>query len=1414
MNVGHALTKIFGSRNDRLIKRYRRMVADINAIEPSIQKLTDVQLRERTQEIRRQIVAGKLRIEDVLSEAMGLIRESMDRNIGMRGIFNPENSFDPEKLPESENAAFNAYADIEERIINGSVRWEDVEIPNVIYDAVRKMYPDSRPPFRARCFDVQLIGGLVLYEGKIAEMKTGEGKTFVAPLACFLRVLTGKRAHVITVNDYLVKRDATWTMPSFEKLGLSVGYLQSTIEPWGPGAEVRRRMYACDVTYGTNSEFGFDYLRDNMKATLAEQVQGSLDFAIVDEVDSVLIDEARTPLIISGEAHDNTPKYRAADEVARKVIELHKPAGLIDKEVLTAKRDIKAAEGDADKADSKEGRAAAQKRVEEAKQRLIDAEAKKATVTFYYEVEYDRKSIRLTHEGIAAAQDIAGVGSFYVGDNLDWPHLMEQALRAHVVYELDKDYVVERNPKTNQMEVVIVDEYTGRKMAGRQWSDGLHQAAEAKERVTIKKESQTMATVTLQNFFKLYGQISGMTGTAQTEAEEFSKIYELEVVTIPTNRQVIRADADDKVYRTEPEKWESIIEEIKAYSDAGRPVLIGTTSVEKSERLSGLLARKYGIKHEVLNAKNHEREANIIAIAGQTHRNTHGEVVGNVTIATNMAGRGTDIKLVPEAQWDVIDRKPDPADKKIDLYTLKRRGSGDEIGVRDDSDLAFVYQLAPTSKAVGGLHVIGTERHTSRRIDNQLRGRSGRQGDPGSSRFYSSLEDDLLKMFMPEWTVNVFKKIGMAYGEAIESGMLTRSIERAQKKVEERNYLARKNLLEYDEVMDVQRNEFYGMRQRVLEGRDIDKVIWKMIHEAIEDAVTKYVTDDYVSSVVAEWARNEFEVNFEAADFKGITRFQDLEETIKNVARNEIVTTLPQTLGEYLGEDRNDSSQWHVKDIVNWARTKHGVVLTESQVRQMDGHELEERIKDTALAEVARHDVAGLTRFIEPQYAARELCNWAEEKFNIELDPEELLLDVKRDDFKPAEEITEIISGRARASYKRREIEHPIDQTLQSIFNESQLAEDPNGVEYLRNWTRAKYATDVPADQIAGQSIRDVRTMLIALQERAMTDANIDAETDRLLAGSPPLDELARHWQARFAMQIDPKLLDPASAGSAKGLRADTDAPAFDQRTLVRHRVRGIYRYELTALEQYVLVSIFDQSWKDHLYAMDMLKGGIGLQAFAEEGPARRLQARGVPLLPRDDERHPREGDGHHLPRERRRPRAAAAEQLQRDAAVGPERGRKLRRRRERPRDRDGRQRRRRRAGTGGGRTARRDRCGQRRRHVDDRPQPAEGRPQRPRARAAAVRSSSGVTGRRRCDAGRRRGGFSRRPRLPKTQTAAEAAPTSARTPLPTRTPARRRIAHRTRTADRPGSVLVQPPGRTSMGTTRAGTSRIRASPG
>ncbi len=689
--LGNSLTKVFGSRNDRLLKRYRRIVGEINEREPEIQQLSDAALRQRTAELRKQLVAGELKVVDVLPEALAIMRESMDRHIGIREIFNPDRTFDPDRLSDEH---LELYDGVQRQMIASGIDFRQIEIPQPLYEAVRKLYPTSRPPFRARCFDVQLIGGIVLSEGKIAEMKTGEGKTFVAPLAAFLRALQGQHTHVVTVNDYLVKRDATWVKPAFENLGMSVGYLQSLMMPGGQG---RKDAYSCDVTYGTNSEFGFDYLRDNMKERVDLQVQGPLDFAIIDEVDSILIDEARTPLIISGEANTGAPKYAEADAVARHVMEQARPWQQAQDTIDEAKRVIKAAQGELDQAGSKEARKRSEQRLHDAEKKLVAAEEKQATTVQYYEVEPDKKSVHLTHEGIAAAQENAGVGSFYVGDNIDWPHLMEQAMRAHVVYERDKDYVVEPDPKTQQMSVIIVDEYTGRKMVGRQWSDGLHQAIEAKEAVPIKKETQTLATITLQNFFKLYKGLSGMTGTAQTEAEEFDKIYSLDVVSIPTNRPVIRGDRTDLVYRTEQEKWDEILDDIKTHSDAGRPVLVGTTSVEKSEFLSRILAQKHGIQHEVLNAKQHERESHIVEHAGEQHANAHGDLVGNVTIATNMAGRGTDIKPAQTSFFDV-------ESSDGDAVVLKQRATGKTIEVGPDDARRSVYGLDSGSpKVVGGL---------------------------------------------------------------------------------------------------------------------------------------------------------------------------------------------------------------------------------------------------------------------------------------------------------------------------------------------------------------------------------------------------------------------------------------------------------------------------------------------------------------------------------------------------------------------------------------------------------------------------------------------------------------------------------------------------------------------------------------
>jgi preprotein translocase subunit SecA len=1156
--VGKAITKVFGSRNDRLLKRYNRLVAQINGLEAQVAALTDEQLRARTHEIRAGIHAEKIKSADVLAESLAIMRESMDRHIGIRNIFNPDDNFDPDKLNDE---MLQTYDEVQQRMIATGESWQKVPIPHKLYQAVRELYPDSRPPFRARCFDVQVIGGLVLYDNKIAEMATGEGKTFVAPLACFMKVMEGFHCHVVTVNDYLVRRDANWVRPAFENLGLTVGFLQQDMEP---GGQSRKKMYECDVTYGMNSEFGFDFLRDNMKERRDLQVQGQLDYAIVDEVDSILIDEARTPLIISGPAHDDAAKYRAADIVARKVIELNKPWDAVEAEVDAAKRAIKAAEGDMDKfkKDSTELEAA-KKRKEEAELRLVEAEKKKEGLTQYYEVELDKKSAHLTHEGIAAAQEAAGVGSFYTGNNMEWPHLMEQSLRAHAVYERDGDYVVERG-KSGEMEVIIVDEFTGRKMVGRQWSDGLHQSVEAKERVAIKQESQTLATITLQNFFKLYRGIAGMTGTAQTEAEEFNKIYKLDVVTIPTNRPRIRADNEDRVYRTEREKWEAILTEIKEISDAGRPVLVGTTSVDKSEMLSTMLKKKHGIEHEVLNAKNHEREASIILLAGHQHKNAHAETVGNVTIATNMAGRGTDIKLSKDA-FDA-----------------------------------------------GGLHVVGTERHTARRIDNQLRGRSGRQGDPGSSRFYVSLRDDLMKMFAGDFTIKVLGWLGLEEGMAIEDKRISSGILRAQKKVEERNYLARKQLLEYDEVNDNHRSQFYGMRQRVLEGKEVDQVIWRMIGDAIRDAVDKFLAQDYVATMVVEWARQNFNVVIEPTDFRGQHRQSDIEDYIKSQARAEAETNIGVKMVEFMGEDPESAADWDTKGMAAWAMSDFQVQVSQSQLRQMSPRDLEEMLKEAAVEQIERRDMSALGKYVEPLYAERELASWAKEKFAVDLAASELSEDAGSRGLvrKPLPVIIEMIEERARGAYSVREIEVPVDAVLSFVTRGSGAAtiEDPYMADALRSWAFMKYRTDLGLDHIRTTPVRKLRDELMGYQEEFLRDGRIEKEIDAMIAAHPETALRFRAFNERFGTALNEWDVDNRIRANNKfnaALNPDSKQPRkpTEVRDIMLQEARLFFRRELTDLEQAVLIQIFDQSWKDHLYAMDMLRGGIGLQAFAEKDP-------------------------------------------------------------------------------------------------------------------------------------------------------------------------------------------------------------------
>ncbi len=696
--------KVFGSRNERLVKQLAQKVGAINALEPAMQALSDEELKAKTAEFKQRYQNGES-LDKLLPEAFAVVREGGRRVLEMRH------------------------------------------------------------------FDVQLIGGMVLHSGKIAEMRTGEGKTLVATLPAYLNALTGKGVHVVTVNDYLAKRDAEWMSRLYNFLGLTVGINLSQM----PHDE-KQKAYAADITYGTNNEFGFDYLRDNMVHTAAERVQRSLSYALIDEVDSILIDEARTPLIISGQADDSIDLYTQVNVLAAKLIRQTEEEG----------------EGDY----------------------WVDEKSHQVVMS---EQGHEHAEALLAEAGLLPEGT-----SLYDAAGISLVHHLYAALRAQSLYHRDQHYVVRDG------DVIIVDEFTGRMMAGRRWSDGLHQAVEAKEGVTIQKENQTLASITFQNFFRMYEKLSGMTGTADTEAYEFNQIYGLETIVIPTHRPMQRVDQMDKVYRTAAEKYQAVIEDIQECQKRGQPVLVGTTSIENSELIANVLT-KAKLEHQVLNAKQHEREAHIIAQAGRP---------GMITIATNMAGRGTDIVLGGNSEPDIVkirqDEKLSEAEKETGISAIKT-----EWQKQHDAVIA-----------AGGLHIIGTERHESRRVDNQLRGRSGRQGDPGSSRFYLSLEDQLLRIFASDRVSAIMERLKMPEGEAIEHPWVTRAIENAQRKVEGRNFDIRKQLLEYDDVANDQRRVIYQQRNELLEAADVKDTIDAMRADVLAETIATYIPPD---SVEEQW---------------------------------------------------------------------------------------------------------------------------------------------------------------------------------------------------------------------------------------------------------------------------------------------------------------------------------------------------------------------------------------------------------------------------------------------------------------------------------------------------------------------------------------------------------------------------------
>jgi preprotein translocase subunit SecA len=795
-----ALTKVFGTANERLIKRLMPIVASINAMEPEIQKLTDEELRAKTLAFKAEIARHLEGITDA-EEKKRVEREALDA-----------------VLPE-------AFAVVRE------AGWRSVKM---------------------RHFDVQLIGGMVLHSGKIAEMKTGEGKTLVATLACYLNALAGHGVHVVTVNDYLAKRDAEWMGKIYEFLGLTVGVIVHDLSD-----EQRREAYGADITYGTNNEFGFDYLRDNMKFEIKDCVQRGHYYAIVDEVDSILIDEARTPLIISGPTDQTTDNYQRVRQIIPK-LELGEEVEWSDHK-RQAELGIQLNEGE----------------------RFFSGD---------YVVDEKLKTISVTDDGWGTIEKLLGIGNIADAENWDLKHYVETAIKAEALYKRDVDYVVKDG------EVIIVDTFTGRLMPGRRWSDGLHQSIEAKENVSIRKEDQTLATITFQNYFRLYQKLSGMTGTAETEAAEFEKIYKLEIVVIPTNKPMLRLENSDVVFRTEKEKYKAVADDIAILHEKKQPVLVGTTSIEKSERLSAILQRK-GIKHVVLNAKFHEREAEYVAQAGR---------FGMVTIATNMAGRGTDILLGGNA--DFMTRKQLVDQKKARVVSVAEGAlnpmapagfqrfyyQGQEFEVAEtewieaNRDHAEAAQIEHEQViAAGGLFILGTERHESRRIDNQLRGRAGRQGDPGESRFYLSLEDDLMRIFAKQWVSTLLERLGMEEGVPIESRMISNRIEGAQKAVEAQNFESRKHLIEYDDVMNKQREAVYGVRRQLLEGMDqreliLEDYVGGILSAALDEFCNEATRQDQwnVKGLAAKLMDN-FGLNLEAEDVKPLELGRhDLGETI------------------------------------------------------------------------------------------------------------------------------------------------------------------------------------------------------------------------------------------------------------------------------------------------------------------------------------------------------------------------------------------------------------------------------------------------------------------------------------------------------------------------------------------------------
>ncbi|MDM4018909.1 preprotein translocase subunit SecA [Roseiconus lacunae] len=1106
------VTSVFGSANARQVAALQTRAEEITALEPKYEAMSDEELREQTQLFRQRIRDGES-LDDILVEAFAVCREGGKRFLGMRH------------------------------------------------------------------YDVQLIGGMVLHQGKIAEMVTGEGKTLVATLPAYLNALEGKGVHVITVNDYLARRDMEWMAPLYMNLGLTVNAIQS-----GMSTHEKQAAYRCDITYGTNNEFGFDYLRDNMRPAAqgddrfppeAQQCQGPLNYAIIDEVDNILIDEARTPLIISGPSDMDLGRYADADRVARQL-----------------QQDV------------------------------------------HFTVDEKQRNVTLTDDGVREAEKLAGVESFYTAGNMEWPHLIDNSLKAHFLYKRDVNYVVK------DKQIVIVDEFTGRLMDGRQWSDGLHQAVEAKEGVPIKPETQTFATASLQNIFKMYKKLSGMTGTAMTEANEFWKIYQLDVVAIPTNRGLQRLEYPDVIYLTEEFKFKALAAEIertvkwdvvvtkdgdevwgdiKEESDdeikivakgekqaqtiprskihaieyKGRPVLVGTVSIEKSETLSRLLERR-GIEHEVLNAKQHQREADIVAQAGRKFA---------VTIATNMAGRGTDIILGgnPENKaWAQLQHKYEtrldvPDEEWNELVESFDKAEG-------------MSEQGEHIRQLGGLCVLGTERHESRRIDLQLRGRCGRQGDPGSSRFFLSLEDDLMRIFAGEWVKNMMERIGMREDEPLESKLVTRRIAAAQKKVEERNFEMRKSLLDYDEVMDEQRKRVYRYRQNLLDGHSSRDMILELIHSQIEQQVETFLDPDYGVETFAAFAGGKLGCTLEPKDF------QNMEISMATTYAREQAERASEVLVEEVVEENlpvGMEEEWNLKAMAKWANTTLGTNYQDHQLKNMDRDDLIKNLIDKAHARIAEVDLSEGEPLLDADYGLRMLCGWMRYRFGIETTPEEFR------DVEDRRSVTGELVARAEQAYAEKETEYPALAGI-SQFTVPQGSQVVLNREGLVDWIARRFEKTMTVDDVP-LNRDDLKTQLTAFSREMATEAE------------PLLNEANKRVADLFANVDNDKTASVAASGTSKledlvewmkvELGASVDVEDFSRmnRNELQLAVSGAvddrFHPEMRRMERQILLNIVDDAWKNHLLTMDHLRSSVGLKGYAQLDPKVEYKREGMRLF-------------------------------------------------------------------------------------------------------------------------------------------------------------------------------------------------------